>query len=118
MVPTRSKAELLQQMTALLFKHNPMSLDIKDELEYENEALSILSRFTEASVEHAQSPDAFELALGIVNMSMHFWFDDLSKVNTTLLTADLFACYLTQFSEKANAQEVAKEFNVAITGSL
>lgn len=95
---TSSKQWLLGRFAATFLRLNPMQLELTGPLEYEAEALSVLSRFVEAAL---QIPEAGEetssLALLIVKQSMEFWFDDVGKVDLTALAAELLDTYRQAF---------------------
>jgi hypothetical protein len=70
------KVELLLQFTRKLSELDPMGLGSTNDLEYEPEALSTLSRFSEAGFHLAESKmHALPVAIGIVADVMKFWFD-------------------------------------------
>jgi hypothetical protein len=70
------KVQLLIQFTQKLSEMDPMGLGANNDLEYEPEALSILSRFSEAGFHLAESKmHALPVAIGIVADVMKFWFD-------------------------------------------
>ena len=49
----KPKHKVLQDFTSVLSKRNPMQLSRENPLEYESEALSILSRFNESALQLA-----------------------------------------------------------------
>jgi hypothetical protein len=70
------KVELLIQFTQKLSELDPMGIGTANDLEYEPEALSALSRFSEAGFHLAESKThALPVAIGIVADVMKFWFD-------------------------------------------
>jgi hypothetical protein len=64
-------AEMLVEFTTVLFRFDPMNLGSSNPLEYDKEALSILSRFVESGVHKADYVEA----LKIVIQTFKFWFE-------------------------------------------
>lgn len=88
------KHQVLLQFTAVLLKRNPMQLGQDNPLEYESEALSILSRFNEAALHLSDDEAAVaQVATGIVKQSLEFWFDDISSVDPEPIARELVAIY-------------------------
>lgn len=88
------KHQVLQQFAAVLLKRNPMQLGQDNPLEYESEALSILSRFNEAALHLADDEAAVaQVATGIVKQSLEFWFDDIGSVDPEPIARELVAVY-------------------------
>jgi len=77
----KPKYVVLQEFIKILYEHNPMALPLSEMGEagldeYESEALSILSRFTEG-VLYACEDEALrrEIAVGMVLQALKFWFN-------------------------------------------
>jgi hypothetical protein len=62
---------MLVEFTATMFKIDPMNLGSDDPLEYDKEALTVLSRFVERGVHKADYVEA----LSIVVQTFKFWFE-------------------------------------------
>jgi hypothetical protein len=77
----KPKHVVLQEFTKILYEHNPMSLPLSQmgeagHDEYESEALSILSRFTEGVLSACEDePLRREIAVGMVIQALKFWFN-------------------------------------------
>ena len=92
-----SKQVLLKKFTAIIYKHDPMDRHSKDRSEYEVEALSILSRFCEASLQLADDEQAIvDTAKIIIDQTFQFWFDQ-ALADSLPLTHDLLKAYLDSF---------------------
>lgn len=93
-VQATPKHQVLQQFTEVLLKRDPMQLGQNNPLEYESEALSILSRFNEAAL-HLADDEAVvaQVATGIVRQSLEFWFDDIGSVDPEPIARELVAVY-------------------------
>jgi len=92
---SKPKHAILQDFTAVLHKRNPMNLSLDTHLEYENEALSILSRFSEAAI-HIPTDEAVvaHVAIGIVKQTLEFWFDETGDPSVIeSLARELIATY-------------------------
>jgi hypothetical protein len=96
------KHEVLLEFTKVIQKHDPMVINSPHEEEYEGEALSILSRFTESALHVADDEEAaFEVAAGIVTECFTFWFDELSEgLELEGLTLDLLTVYVNSYPEE------------------
>lgn len=71
-----------------------MMLDQTNELEYEAEALSILSRFNEAGLQLVDDNAArTEVAVGIVSECMDFWFTLPEDFEPEPIARDLLMSY-------------------------
>lgn len=101
----RPKHEVLKEFTAVLHRRNPMLLSAESPLEYEAEALSVLSRFTEAAL---QVPDdegaAAEVAAAIVRQALEFWFDSVDGVDPEPIARELLGLYRSSFGQEADPQ--------------
>ncbi len=91
---SKPKHVILQDFTAVLHKRNPMNLSLDNDLEYESEALSILSRFCEAAI-HIPDDEALcaQVAVGIVKQSFEFWFEETGNSDVESLARELLATY-------------------------
>jgi len=69
-------ANMVDVFAVLIYKHDPMSLQSPDPLEYESEALSITARFIESGVHAANDDVAVPAAVEIVRNAFIFWFED------------------------------------------
>lgn len=76
----KPKHMLLQEFTKTLFEHNPMQIHLSGPdatTEYESEALSILSRFTEGALNLCEDENIQrEIAIGVVKQCFEFWFNE------------------------------------------
>lgn len=99
-----SKTQLLQEFTTLLMKFNPMNLGNNES--YENEALSILSRFTEAGLQMPSDVDDFvlQVATSLVKQSLEFWFNDVNGVNCENIARVLLDLFREQLNKNADEQ--------------
>jgi hypothetical protein len=94
----KPKHQVLQEFTAVLLRRNPMQLGQDNPLEYEAEALSILSRFTEAALQLPDDEAAVaEVATNIVKQSLEFWFDDIGGYNPEPLARELVGVFRAAF---------------------
>ena len=92
---SKPRHDILQDLTVVLYKRNPMNLSLDSSLEYENEALSILSRFSESAIE-IPTDEALvaQVAVGIVKQTLEFWFDQVfSDRDIEPLARELLATY-------------------------
>lgn len=88
------KHKVLLQFAAVLLRRNPMQLSQDNPLEYESEALSILSRFNEAALHLADDEAAVaQVATSIVKQSLEFWFNDIGSVDPEPIARELVAVY-------------------------
>lgn len=83
----RSYSDILSKFTEILDRINPMNLQSPSNKEYEPEALSILSRFTEAALDLADENQAAQIAEVIVKLTFQFWFTDISAMTSTDIVA-------------------------------
>lgn len=108
-VDAKPKYAVLQEFAAVLLKRNPMNLNLENSLEYEAEALSILSRFAESAL---QIPDdegvVTQVATAIVKQSLEFWFDDIGQVDPEPIARELIAVYRASFGQETKAEEESK----------
>ena len=104
----KQKHELLKEFTAVLAKLNPMKLT--DDDSYENEALSILSRFTEAAL-HIPSYDdeVVAVAVAIVKESLEFWFNNIEGVDFENIARTLLNVFRSNDGEKDTKQVISME---------
>lgn len=98
----RPRHEVLKDFTEALYKHDPMGIKSPHDDEYEGEALSILSRFTESALHAADDEEAaFEVAAGIITQCFTFWFDELStELELEPLTLDLLTIYVNSYPKE------------------
>ena len=91
----KPKYVLLQEFSAKLVSADPMALSITDQLEYEAEALSILSRFNEAALHIVpeDESDSVQIATILVKQAFEFWFNEAITVNFEPLAKDLLKMY-------------------------
>lgn len=100
-----SKQKLLQEFTRVLFERNPMNLSCNDNLEYESEALSILSRFNEAALHLPDDASAVtQVATSIVKQSLEFWFDNTGDVDVEALARELVTLYVDSHLDQAETK--------------
>jgi hypothetical protein len=95
----KPKHLVLQEMMAVLFKHDPVGLKPQVADEYESEALSVLARFNEASIHLAENEeDAVTAALTIVSQTFSFWFDNLNEdINFENVMLELLHVYVSSY---------------------
>lgn len=95
----KPKHEVLQEFSTTLVQYNPMQCDVEGPLEYEAEALSILSRFTEAALHLSEDDELLlQIAAGLVRQALEFWFDDVSHdLDLVPLSRDLLERYRNSF---------------------
>ena len=109
----RLKHEVLKDFTQILFESNPMRLEpLAGPAEYEAEALSILSRFTEGALHLCPDPTMQrEIATGIVRQAFEFWFSDASiespeKTALLLLQTYINSCPETSVEQTTHEQAI------------
>lgn len=96
----KPKHVILQEFTAALLRRNPMQLSVDNQLEYEDEALSILSRFTEAALQVPDDEAAVaQVATSIVKQSLEFWFYDVDDVDPEPLARELVSLFRASFDQ-------------------
>lgn len=111
----KPKHKVLQDFTSVLSKRNPMQLSRENPLEYESEALSILSRFNESALQLAgEEAVVAQVATGIVKQALEFWFDDISGVDPEPIARDLLAVYRISYGQEP--EEQAEVSSVTIGG--
>ena len=112
----KPKHVVLQEFTQILFKCNPMALNLEGnphaDDEYESEALSILSRFNEGALN--MCPDETmqrEIAVGIVKQAFQFWFNDENIVEPEKTAFELLQAYVSSYPqpEQTTVPEVVSE---------
>lgn len=104
----KPKHQVLQEFAAVLLRRNPMNLGTENPLEYEAEALSILSRFVEAALQLPDDEAAVaEVATAIVKQSLEFWFENMGEVDPEPIARELIAVYRTSFGAEPPPQEEA-----------
>lgn len=102
------KHQVLQQFAEVLLKRNPMQLGQDNPLEYESEALSILSRFNEAALHLADDEAAVaQVATGIVKQSLEFWFDDIGDTDPEPIARELLAVYRAAMNGELTPEQLA-----------
>ena len=84
---------------------NPNAAD-----EYESEALSILSRFSEGAL-HLCQDEAMqrEIAVGIVKQAFEYWFNDTNIHEPEKVAFDLLATYVSSYPQPRPEQELQPE---------
>ena len=97
----RPKVEVLQDFIGIIYRHDPMAIGSPHEDEYDGEALSILSRFTESALHVSDDEEAaFDVAAGIVTECFNFWFDEVpGEPNLEPLTLELLTTYVNSYPE-------------------
>lgn len=112
----RHKHLVLQDMAFIIYEDDPagFAADSNNKYEYEAEALSILSRFTESALHVVEEDDAIKLAAGIVTQTFEFWCDKIEDTMTLeRLTLKLLKLYLdsypTQLDQPAVDEPVQPE---------
>jgi hypothetical protein len=108
----KPKYQLLQEFAAVLFRRNPMTLSQDNPLEYESEALSILSRFNEAALQLADDEASVAvIATSIVKQSLEFWFDNIGDVDPEPIAREFVRIYRV-----GHGETVAEETEVDVGG--
>lgn len=106
----KPKHQVLQEFAEVLLKRNPMQLGQDNPLEYEAEALSILSRFTEAAL---QLPDdeavVAQVATAIVKQALEFWFENIDGVDPEPIARELIGVYRSAFGVEASQEQVEEQ---------
>lgn len=110
------KHVVLQEFTRLLHRCNPMQLNLDTnphaEDEYEAEALSILSRFTEAALNLcADKETQREIAVNLVKNAFAFWFHDVPVAGLEETAGALLATFVASYPtlEQEDPVEVPSE---------
>lgn len=99
----KPKHLVLQEFTKIMYDHNPMGLPLTEmgaagADEYEVEALSVLSRFTESALHMCEDETLQrELAVGIVTNALQFWFTPVAIKDPEKLGWALLDAYLASF---------------------
>ncbi len=117
----KPKHQLLQEFAVVLLRRNPMQVGQENPLEYEAEALSILSRFNEAALQLPDDEAAVaQVATSIVKQSLEFWFEDIGTVDPEPIARDLLAVFRSGFgdAEPVLEGEVIEEPNPAIAVTI
>lgn len=98
-----------------------MKISLDSHREYENEALSILSRFAEAAI-HLATDEAIvaQLATAIVKQTFEFWFNDIGAYDAEPLARELVSVYrlahgITPETNSSHEQFVTEPDPVSIT---
>lgn len=112
----KPKHLVLQEFAEILLQRNPMNLRQDSPLEYELEALSILSRFTEAALQLADDEAIItEIATGVVKQTLEFWFDNVNGVDCEALARELLATFKASFGQAEREQPVETKQVTSIT---
>jgi len=106
----RHRHEVLEDFSEIMYRHDPMGINSPDTREYEGEALSILSRFTEQALHLTEDEnEVFELAAGVITQCLNFWFDDdTASRDLSALTVELLTVYLSSYpglTDQANEKQ-------------
>src|SRR5579885_68546 len=108
----KSRPQLLEEFTRLLFERDPMGICYPDnpdrETEYDVEALSILARFTESHIVEMDRENAEVLAYNIVQSAFTFWFTHPlhDEAKTHELANALLDAYVAAYPEQDGEDEV------------
>jgi hypothetical protein len=110
----KSKPELLQEFIKILFEQDPMGLNDDSnpdkETEYDGEALSILSRFTEGHLAAMPWDDALHVANAVVQSAFTFWFTGTLPEDKALKLAEaLLTAFIAAYPEQKDEPEVVSE---------
>jgi hypothetical protein len=90
----KPKHELLQAFIVAMHRHDLMKLHGEHD-EYESEALSVLSRFSESVIHGCKDADTLkQISEGIVRQAFEFWFSE-TPPDVNELTSELLAMYLS-----------------------
>lgn len=96
----KPKHKLLKEFTKILFKHNPMQFNLKGNphaaIEYESEALSILSRLHEC-IMLIDDKEQLDVTIEIVKRVFTFWFDEQQFHHVEKLSASLLNAYKSSY---------------------
>lgn len=96
----KPKHLVLQDITAALLRINPMKLGRDNPLEYELEALSILSRFSESALQMCDDEATIaKIATGIVSQALDFWFENVEQVNCEVVARELLGIFKASFDQ-------------------
>lgn len=113
----KPKHQVLQEFAGVLLKRNPMNLGADNPLEYEAEALSILSRFTEAALQLPDDEGAVaQVATAIVKQSLEFWFENIGDVDPEPIARELITIYRASFGIVEEAAEEPKPVTTVTVG--
>ncbi len=97
-VEIKPKHLVLQEFSAVLLRHNLMMFSCDNPLEYEEEALSILSRYSESALHLANDENLMNsVAVDIVKQSFDFWFNTIDNVNVEPIAKELVAVFRASF---------------------
>lgn len=107
----KPKHLMLQEFTKILFEHNPMQISMAGNPgaanEYESEALSILSRYTEGALHLCEDETLQrEIAVGIVRQAFEFWFNDTKIHEPEKLGFVLLEVFKSSFPTPEQVPEV------------
>ena len=92
-------SKLLEEFMIIIFKHDPMQLNSRDIAEYDDIALSILTRFVESDIGELKTKEVMQIANEIVDQAFHFWYfpkntkNEKMKINYTKLINELIEIY-------------------------
>lgn len=97
----KPKVEVLQEFMDIIYRHDPMGIKSPNEDEYDGEALSILSRFTESALHVSDDEQAaYDVAAGIVTECFTFWFEEVpDQPDLEGLTLELLTTYVNSYPE-------------------
>ena len=112
----KHKHVLLQEFTKVLHDHDLMGIageeNPKAATEYEAEALSILSRFTEGALNLCVDENLRrEISVGMVKQAFEFWFSLEAPKGVEKLAFELLELFVNAYPplEQETAQEVRSE---------
>jgi len=106
--------EVLREFTHVLHTVNPMKLNPDNPVEYEFEALSILSRFAEAALQIPdESDDVTAFAANIVKECLSWWVDDVVDAsNTRQVTELLLNVYRSAYAVDREHKTVVEQIEI------
>lgn len=84
----------MKDLNKILHDANPLCLELQNDYEYENEALSVLSRFTEGML-HLCSDDVMrlEIAVGVVEQTFTYWFNETGILGLDQIAKSMLDVY-------------------------
>ena len=103
----KPKHQVLQELTRILFDLDPMGIRSEELDTYEPEALSILSRYTEMSLQLADEQGAVDAAAGVVHQTFEFWFENVKGADLEQVSLQTLKAYLESYPMATPEQLVA-----------
>lgn len=85
----------LRSFIDVLNRNDPFKTTSEDPDEYASEALSIMSRFSEAFIEDCDPVRRSELATSIVKKTLKYWCGHDSEIDTKVIIDEMLVCYMS-----------------------